>query len=36
MHLDLPLLLRITLYGSAAVLACLVLRRALRGWLGAT
>ncbi|OOW83824.1 energy transducer TonB [Xanthomonas axonopodis pv. clitoriae] len=36
MHLDLPLLLRITLYGSAALLACLVLRRALRGWLGAT
>ncbi|QOY22856.1 TonB family protein [Xanthomonas citri] len=36
MHLDLPLLLRVTLYSSAALLACLVLRRALRAWLGAT
>ncbi|XUP36500.1 TonB family protein (plasmid) [Xanthomonas axonopodis pv. vasculorum] len=36
MHIDLPLLLRVTLYSSAALLACLVLRRALRAWLGAT
>lgn len=36
MHLELPLLLRVTLYSSAALVACLVLRRALRGWLGAT
>ncbi|PPV09048.1 TonB-like protein [Xanthomonas bromi] len=36
MHLDLPLLLRVTLYSSAALLTCLVLRRALRAWLGAT
>ncbi|ATS87204.1 energy transducer TonB [Xanthomonas citri pv. fuscans] len=36
MHLDLPLLLRVMLYSSAALLACLVLRRVLRAWLGAT
>ncbi|MCL1551313.1 TonB family protein [Xanthomonas nasturtii] len=36
MHLDLPLLLRVTLYSSAALLTCLLLRRALRAWLGAT
>ncbi|KIJ00630.1 TonB family protein [Xanthomonas phaseoli pv. phaseoli] len=36
MHLDLQLLLHVTLYSSAALLACLVLRRALRAWLGAT
>ncbi|UXA47847.1 TonB family protein [Xanthomonas prunicola] len=35
MHLDLPLLLRVTLYSSVALLICLVLRRALRAWLGA-
>ncbi|HHZ54044.1 TonB family protein [Xanthomonas vasicola] len=36
MHLDLPLLLRVTVYSSAALLTCMLLRRALRAWLGAT
>lgn len=36
MHLDLSVLLRITLCSSAALLTCLLLRRALRAWLGAT
>lgn len=36
MHLDLPVLLRIALYSSAALLTCLLLRRVLRAWLGAT
>ncbi|AEQ97693.1 TonB family protein [Xanthomonas oryzae] len=36
MHLDLPVLLRVALYSSAALLTCLLLRRVLRAWLGAT
>lgn len=31
-----PLLLRATLYTAAALSICLLLRRPLRGWLGAT